>query len=84
MKSYEHIRVVLKDLPVTIRGFASDDGFGYYTIIINSRLSNQMQIDTYEHELSHIANGDFLLMRDANRDTAYDADVNTLEINRHK
>lgn len=43
-----------------------------------------MQIDTYEHELSHIANGDFLLMRDANRDTAYDADVNTLEINRHK
>lgn len=84
MKEFDYIRVVLKDLPVTVRGFTYDDGFGYYTIFINARLSNQMQLDTYEHELSHINNGDFMIMRDVNRDTAYDTDVNKLEINRHK
>ncbi len=80
----DYIRVILKDMPVTVRAFTLDDGFGFYTIFINSRLSNQMQIEAYDHELSHIASGDFMIMRDINRDTDYDTDVNKIELKRHK
>ena len=84
MQEFDYIRVVLKDMPVTIQAFAFDDGFGFYTIIINSRLSKQMQIEAYEHELRHISNGDFLIMRDVDRDINYDTDVNKIESEQHK
>ena len=80
----EYIRVVLKDMPVTIQGFTVSDGFDFYTIFINARLSSQMQIDVYDHELEHIENGDFSRMQDINRDILEDSDVNILENIRHK
>ena len=80
----DYIRVVLKDLPVTVRGFTVSDDFDFYTIYINSRLSNQMQIETYEHELSHINNGDFIRMQSLYNDTSCDTDVNKIESERHK
>lgn len=51
------INVELMDLPTTIRGFVTksvDD----YTIVINSKMSAEMQKQTYRHELRHIERGD--------------------------
>ena len=43
----ERIQVVLTDLPVTVRGltvyYYDEDGQVYYTILINSKLSDRMQ-----------------------------------------
>lgn len=72
----EYIRVELRDLPCTIRGFTVycfDEGQIWYTIFINSHMSAEMQCNTYDHELSHIDNGDFDLMNE----------VSKVEYNRH-
>ena len=51
-------RVVYKDLPCTIPGFLTMDQDGYYTIVLNSRMSLEKNQETYEHELDHIQNDD--------------------------
>lgn len=59
----ERVQVVLIELPHTIRGltvyYFDDDGEVYYTILINSHMSDKMQCATYDHEIAHIDNGDF-------------------------
>ena len=59
----ERIQVVLTDLPVTVRGltvyYYDEDGQVYYTILINSKLNDQMQCAAYDHEIAHIDNHDF-------------------------
>lgn len=69
----EYIQVHLLDMPVSIRGFTicnSDDSF---TIFINARLSSEMQIQAYDHEISHINNKDY----------NHFYDINILETLRH-
>lgn len=53
-----NIRTVLVDMPTTISAYTilSDD---FYTVIINSRMTKEKQIEAYTHELMHIQNGDF-------------------------
>ena len=58
----EHIKIFIIDLPerihgLTVRCFDVDGVF--YTILINAKLSDQMQCDAYDHEIAHINNGDF-------------------------
>lgn len=55
----ETIRVFLVDLPHSVRGFTTKNEDDSYTILINARLSNEMQISTYDHEIAHINNGDY-------------------------
>lgn len=59
----DHIRVVLVDLPPRVHGATTccfgDDGIEYYIMFLNSRLSAEMQKETYNHELQHIYNRDF-------------------------
>lgn len=59
----ERVRVLMIELPHSIRGLTvyqfADDGEAFYTILINSRLSAQMQCTTYDHEIRHIDSGDF-------------------------
>lgn len=45
-------------MPCQIRGYTvlKDD---FFTIVINSRLSTEMQKEAYKHEMDHIQNGDF-------------------------
>lgn len=50
-------RVILKDMPTTIPGFVRACG-GFYTIVINARMSYARQRKTYRHELEHIECGD--------------------------
>ena len=84
MKSLDYIKVILMDLPPTVHGFTVCDGFDFYTITINSRLSHKMQVDTYWHELSHIFGKDFSRMQDINRDLLEDTNASNLEAKRHK
>lgn len=67
----EMIKVLMIDLPHTVRGltvyYFDDDGQAYYTILINSRLSAEMQCEAYDHEISHINNGDFDSMQEVDR-----------------
>lgn len=69
----DYISVHLVNLPDSTKGFTVKDINDDYTILINARLSDQMQHEAYEHELAHIKNGDF--------DTMYD--INVLEHVRH-
>ena len=48
------IPIVLKDLPVHIRGFVCLGSDYEPVIIINSRLSREQQLRTYMHEMKHI------------------------------
>lgn len=50
-------RVILMDLPETIPGFIQERD-GYYTIVINSRLSMDDQREALAHELDHLRRGD--------------------------
>ncbi len=69
----EYIGVHLVDLPHGIRGYTKKNKDGSYTIMINARLSSEMQVTTYDHEIKHIENGDY----------DYNAEVNQIEVHRH-
>lgn len=55
----EHIRVILWNLPHSIRGFTVRVDCDCYDIYINARMSSNIQQDTYDHEIAHINNKDF-------------------------
>lgn len=50
---------VLKDLPATIKAYTVLCPDGTYTIVLNSRLSHEQQLEAYKHELKHIMDNDF-------------------------
>ena len=50
--------MILTDLPPAISAFVKDTD-GFYTIVINARLSAQKQRAAYREELRHIARKDF-------------------------
>lgn len=56
-----NVSVRLMDLPHTIRGCVvrNYDGDEFYTILINSRMSADMQKQAYIHEMEHIECDDF-------------------------
>lgn len=53
---------VLYDLPTKIKGFvrlvAEPDG-DFYTIVLNSRLNQDQNIEAFMHEQNHIIRNDF-------------------------
>jgi len=53
------IFIHLKDMPHGIWGHCNPNPDGSYTILINAKLSNDMQKQVYLHELYHINNNDF-------------------------
>lgn len=53
------VNVSVIDLPCRIRGFVRKNQDDTFTIVLNSRLSQENLLQTYKHELSHIQNGDF-------------------------
>lgn len=54
----EEIRVILKDLPVSVPGFCYHDDEGREYVVLNSRMSAERQLKAYKHELKHIENGE--------------------------
>lgn len=54
----ENVPIVLKSLPVDVRGFVCLGSDYEPIIVINSRLSREQQLLTYQHELKHLRRGD--------------------------
>ena len=55
----DYVRVVLSDeLPVAIRGLTCKLSDGSYCVVINAKLSFEMQTAAYKHEIAHIHNND--------------------------
>lgn len=52
-------KIVLVDLPCSVKGFVRKNEDESFTIVINSRLSYEQQTAIYKHEVAHIMNGDF-------------------------
>ena len=52
------VQIVLKDLPVEVRGFICLGSDYEPVIVINSRMSREQQQKTYRHELLHLRRGD--------------------------
>lgn len=47
------------NLPTTIRAYTKQTADGSYTVFVNARLSRDMQIKAYRHEVEHISGQDF-------------------------
>lgn len=56
-----NVKVAFVDMPCSVRGYVVRhfDDEVFYTIMLNSRMSADMQRQTYHHELKHIAGDDF-------------------------
>lgn len=54
----ENITTRYADMPSTVRGFVRENPDDTYTVVLNSRLSKEMNAATYRHELQHIECGD--------------------------
>ena len=52
------IPIILKDLPVSVKGFVCLGSDYEPVIVINSRLSRENQLKTYRHEKDHIDRGE--------------------------
>jgi len=55
----DDIIVRYKDMPTEIKGMTILDEDGNFNIYINDRLSHDMRLEVYEHELAHIERDDF-------------------------
>jgi hypothetical protein len=60
-------QVVYKELPYTIEAFTVSNLDDNYTIFLNARLSYNMQMEAFKHEMMHIFNGDFDNVRDISK-----------------
>lgn len=55
----ENVFVKLIELPNTIRSFVVLNKDQSYTIVLNSKLSHEQNLISYQHEIEHIKNGDY-------------------------
>jgi hypothetical protein len=53
------VSVRFLQMPYRVKGFVRQNEDDTYTIVLNSRLSYEQNVKTYEHEISHIVKGDF-------------------------
>lgn len=53
-----NIPIVLKDLPVHVRGFVCLGSDFEPIIVINARMSREQQLRTYRHEIKHLQRGE--------------------------
>ena len=55
----EDVFVRYVELPTTVRSFVVANNDMTYTVILNSKLSREQNILSYQHELEHILRGDY-------------------------
>lgn len=53
------VRVRYLEMPLGIRGFTIRGDYDSYDIYLNPEYCYESQVETYEHEMAHIINGDF-------------------------
>lgn len=56
------INVLYADMPSAIRSYVVSNTDSSYTVVLNSRLSHEQNLLSYQHELYHIQNGDYDLL----------------------
>ena len=54
----DNVPIVLKDLPVHVRGFVCLGSDFEPIIVINARMSREQQLRTYRHEIKHLQRGE--------------------------
>jgi hypothetical protein len=54
----DNINVVYLDMPTNVKSYVINKN-DYFTVILNSRLSQEQNEISYIHELEHIKNGDY-------------------------
>ena len=54
----EENKVILQDLPTSVRGFVFLGDDGEPVIVVNSRLTREQNRKTYRHERKHIENNE--------------------------
>ena len=47
------------DLPWSVRSYVASNSDMTYTIVLNSRLTHEQKLISYQHELNHILRGDY-------------------------
>lgn len=55
----DNVFVRYMELPTTIRSFVVANKDMTYTVILNSKLSREQNLLSYQHELDHILKGDY-------------------------
>jgi len=58
MESNLGIRVVVDNLPTSVKGFVYFDSTYSPVIVLNARMPYETQKKTFDHECKHIRNGD--------------------------
>lgn len=53
------VNVSIIDMPVSIPAFVKANSDGSYSIVLNARHTRERRLQSYEHELKHIQNGDY-------------------------
>lgn len=54
----DNVPIILKDLPVHVRGFVCLGSDFEPIIVINARMSREQQQRTYRHEIKHLQRGE--------------------------
>ena len=54
----DDIRVILNNLPTTVKGFVYTDSSGMPCVVLNARMPHEIQVEAYDHEVKHIQRGD--------------------------
>ena len=52
-------RVLMADLPTTVRGYVIQTFDGFSTIVLNARLNIWQNRKSFKHEIDHIIHDDF-------------------------
>ena len=55
----DNINTIYANLPTAISAYVVENSDMSYTIVLNSRLSHEKNLDSYRHELKHILENDF-------------------------
>lgn len=55
----DNVFVRFYDLPTTIKSYVVANNDGSFTIILNGKVSHEVQLLSYLHELEHIKKGDY-------------------------
>lgn len=67
----ENIIIIHRDMPARIKSFVIPDGFGNYTIVVNSCLTREQNQISVLHEIEHIEHGDYDTIRNVDVLEAY-------------
>ena len=63
MKKMAYVRLV--DMPVTVKALVHLNEDDTYTVLLNSRLSYEQNVSSYQHEMQHIEHDDLYSIEDA-------------------